>query len=45
MSTIKQSLSDQMKAAMKAGEKDKLGFARNLHAAIRKRDRRPGGSR
>lgn len=38
MTTIKQSLSEQMKAAMKAGEKDKLSFARNLHAAIRKKE-------
>jgi uncharacterized protein len=38
MSSIKLSLSDQMKSAMKAGEKDKLGFVRNLHAAIRKKE-------
>jgi uncharacterized protein YqeY len=36
--SIKQSLSDQMKAAMKSGDKDTLGFARNLHAAIRKKE-------
>ncbi len=38
MSTIKQSLSEQMKAAMKSGNKDTLAFARNLHAAIRKKE-------
>jgi uncharacterized protein YqeY len=36
--SIKQSLSDQMKAAMKSGDKDTLAFARNLHAAIRKKE-------
>jgi uncharacterized protein YqeY len=36
--SIKQSLSDQMKAAMKSGAKDTLGYARNLHAAIRKKE-------
>ncbi len=38
MSTIKQKLADQMKAAMKSGEKNKLTFCRNLHAAIRKKE-------
>ncbi len=38
MPTIKESLSEQMKAAMKSGDKDKLAFARNLHAAIRKKE-------
>ncbi len=38
MATIKESLSDQMKTAMKAGDKDKLAFARNLHAAVRKKE-------
>lgn len=36
--TIKASLSEQMKSAMKSGDKDKLSFARNLHAAIRKKE-------
>ena len=36
--TIKQSLSEQMKATMKAGDKVKLAFVRNLHAAIRKKE-------
>ncbi|MDR3607939.1 MAG: GatB/YqeY domain-containing protein [Oligoflexia bacterium] len=36
--SIKESLSEQMKAAMKAGEKDKLAHVRNLHAAIRKKE-------
>ncbi len=38
MPTIKESLAEQMKAAMKSGDKDKLGFARNLHAAFRKKE-------
>jgi uncharacterized protein YqeY len=43
MPTIKQSLSEQMKAAMKAAAassdaKDTLAYARNLHAAIRKKE-------
>lgn len=37
-STIKGSLSEQMKSAMKSGDKDKVTFARNLHAAIRKKE-------
>lgn len=36
--SIKESLSTQMKAAMKSGEKDLLGYARNLHAAVRKKE-------
>ena len=38
MATIKEQLSEGMKAAMKAGEKERLGFIRNLHAAVRKRE-------
>lgn len=38
MATIKESLSEQMKTAMKSGDKDKLAFARNLHSAIRKKE-------
>lgn len=38
MSTIKESLSAQIKTAMKSGDKDTLAYARNLHAAIRKRE-------
>ena len=38
MPTIKEQLSEQMKAAMKSGDKDRLAFARNLHAAIRKKE-------
>lgn len=38
MSAIKERLSDQMKSAMKSGDKDTLSFARNLHAAIRKKE-------
>jgi uncharacterized protein len=36
--TIKAKLSEQMKAAMKSGDKDTLAFARNLHAVIRKKE-------
>jgi uncharacterized protein len=36
--SIKQTLSDQIKAAMKSGDKDTLTFGRNLHAAIRKKE-------
>ncbi|MCM2276524.1 MAG: GatB/YqeY domain-containing protein [Oligoflexia bacterium] len=36
--TIKEILSEKMKAAMKSGDKDTLAFARNLHAAIRKKE-------
>jgi uncharacterized protein YqeY len=38
MPTIKEKLSEQMKASMKAGNKDLLGFVRNLHAQIRKKE-------
>jgi uncharacterized protein YqeY len=38
MPTIKESLSEQMKAAMKSGEKEKLLYARSLHAAVRKKE-------
>ena len=38
MATIKESLSEQMKAAMKSLDKEKLAYARNLHAAIRKKE-------
>ncbi len=39
MSTpIKTQVSEVMKSAMKSGDKDTLGFARNLHAAIRKKE-------
>jgi uncharacterized protein YqeY len=36
--TIKERLSEQMKSAMKSGDKDTLAFARNLHAAVRKKE-------
>jgi uncharacterized protein YqeY len=36
--TIKGRLSEQMKSAMKSGDKDTVAFARNLHAAIRKKE-------
>lgn len=36
--SIKEKLSEQMKSAMKSGKKDELGYARNLHAAIRKKE-------
>jgi uncharacterized protein YqeY len=38
MATIKEKLSEQMKASMKSGDKDTLGFVRNLHAAVRKKE-------
>ncbi len=38
MSTIKSKISEDMKAAMKSGDKDKLAAIRNVHAAIRKRE-------
>jgi uncharacterized protein YqeY len=38
MATIKERLSEQMKTAMKSGDKDLLGFVRNLHAQIRKKE-------
>ena len=36
--TIKQRLSDEIKRAMKAGEKDRLGTLRQIHAAIKQRE-------
>jgi uncharacterized protein YqeY len=38
MATIKETNSEKMKAAMKSGDKDLVGFTRNLHAAIRKKE-------
>ena len=38
MASIKERLSEQMKAAMKSQSKDTLAFCRNLHAAIRKKE-------
>lgn len=38
MASIKESLSQQMKDAMKSGDKDKVLYARNLHSAIRKKE-------
>ena len=38
MPTIKERLSDTMKSSLKAGDKDTLAFARNLHAAVRKEE-------
>jgi uncharacterized protein YqeY len=38
MPTIKERLSEQMKASMKSGDKDTLAYARNLHAAVRKKE-------
>ncbi len=38
MATLKEKLSEQMKTAMKSGDKDTVAFARNLHAAIRKKE-------
>ncbi len=38
MATIKAQLSDLMKSSMKSGDKDTLGFVRNLHAAVRKKE-------
>ncbi|MFZ9596446.1 MAG: GatB/YqeY domain-containing protein [Bdellovibrionia bacterium] len=38
MATLKERLSEQMKTAMKSGDKDQLSYARNLHAAIRKKE-------
>jgi uncharacterized protein len=38
MASIKESLSEQMKSSMKAGNKDLLAYIRNLHAAIRKKE-------
>jgi len=38
MATIKERLSETMKASMKSGDKDTLAFTRNLHAAVRKKE-------
>lgn len=38
MPTIKERISEDMKAAMKSGEKDRLAAIRMLHAAIRKKE-------
>lgn len=38
MATLKERLSETMKHSMKSGDKDTLGFARNLHAAVRKKE-------
>lgn len=38
MPTLKEQLSEQIKSAMRAGQKDLLTCARNLHAAIRKKE-------
>ena len=38
MSTIKEKNSETMKSAMKSGDKDLVGFTRNLHALIRKKE-------
>lgn len=38
MATIKEKLSELMKASMKSGDKDTLAYVRNLHAAIRKKE-------
>lgn len=36
--SIKEILSETMKASMKSGDKELLGFVRNLHAAVRKKE-------
>ncbi len=38
MATLKERLSEEVKTAMKSGDKDRLGYARNLHAAVRKKE-------
>jgi uncharacterized protein YqeY len=38
MASIKERISEDMKAAMKSGDKAKLGAVRMLHAAIRKKE-------
>ncbi len=38
MATLKEQLSELMKSAMKSGDKAVVGFSRNLHAAVRKRE-------
>lgn len=36
--TIKERISEIMKASMKSGDKDRLAYTRNLHAAVRKKE-------
>ena len=36
--TIKERLSETIKSSMKSGDKDTLAYARNLHAAVRKKE-------
>ena len=38
MASIKEQLSNQIKTAMKSGDKETLSYARNLHAMIRKKE-------
>ena len=38
MSDLKAKLSEAMKSAMKSQDKERLGYARNLHAAVRKKE-------
>lgn len=38
MATLKARLAEELKTAMKSGDKEKLAFARNLHAAVRKKE-------
>lgn len=38
MPTIKERLTETMKTAMKSGDKDTLGFSRNLLAAVKKKE-------
>ena len=38
MSALKTTLSETIKASMKSGDKETLSFARNFHAAIRKKE-------
>jgi len=38
MATLKERVSETMKASMKSGDKETLGFVRNLHAALRKKE-------
>jgi uncharacterized protein YqeY len=38
MATLKERLSETLKTAMKSGDKETTSFARNLHAAIRKKE-------
>ncbi len=38
MTTLKEKLQDIIKTAMKSGQKERLVYARNLHAAIRRKE-------